>query len=120
MQVTRLRPCPTASPRANTTPFLEASYIADLTVDGQPLNAYAKALATFGVKTAATSGTIVVGADWALDKNLGRGQVYDMLHPLSSDAATRRGPTATFRHSTTSACSSRTIRRSPSAARGSK
>ena len=54
-----------------------------------PLNAYAKALATFGVKTAATSSTIVAGADWALDKNLGRGQVYDMLHPLSSDAATR-------------------------------
>lgn len=90
MQVTRPTAVPNSlAPGEHDAQFLEASYIADLTVDGQPLNAYAKALATFGVKTAATSSTIVAGADWALDKNLGRGQVYDMLHPLSSDAATR-------------------------------
>lgn len=90
MQVTR----PTAVPNSlvpgeHDAQFLEPSYIADLTVDGRPLNAYAKIVASFGIESAATSSSLIAGADWALDKNLGRGQVYDMLRPLSSDAATR-------------------------------
>ena len=89
-QVTRPTAVPNSlSPGEHDAQFLEPSYIADLTVDGQPLNAYAKAVAKFGIESATTSSTIIAGADWSLDKNLGRGQVYDMLRPLSSDASTR-------------------------------
>ena len=90
MQITRPTAVPNSlSPGERDAQFLEASYIADLTVDGQPLNAYAKAVAKFGIESAVTGSTIIAGADWTLDKNLGRGQVYDMLRPLSSEASTR-------------------------------
>lgn len=85
---------PTAAPNSLTqgehdAVFLDPTYIGEMTVDGQPLTAYAKAVATFGLKSAATNSTISAGADWALDKNLGKGQVYDMTKPLFSDVSTR-------------------------------
>lgn len=90
MQITRPTAIPNSlSPGEHDAQFLEASYIGDLTVDGRPLSAYAKAVAKFGVESTRTSSTIIAGADWALDKNLGRGQVYDLLRPLSADATTR-------------------------------
>ncbi len=71
---------------------LEASYTGKMEVDGQPLSAFAKFMATFGFSTDNTSSTLLAGGDWSMDKNLGRGQIFDMAHPIFSGIATRPYP----------------------------
>lgn len=60
-----------------------AEYTAHYLCDGKPFNAYVKVKGVMGFKTPYTLHTIKVGANWDLAKNFGRGQVYDMHHPLS-------------------------------------
>lgn len=57
----------------------EASYLCD----GKPFTAYLKAKAIMGFSALNTFSTVKVGANWDIAKNFGRGQVYDMTHPLS-------------------------------------
>lgn len=71
---------------------LEASYTAHMSVDGQPLSAFVKCMASFAFSTSHSHSSIVAGADWSLDKNLGRGQVFDMTRPLFSGVAARPYP----------------------------
>ncbi|WP_290540054.1 TonB-dependent receptor [Alistipes sp.] len=71
---------------------IEASYTARMTVDGRPLSAFVKWMASFAFSTARSRSSIVAGADWSLDKNLGRGQVFDMTRPIFSGVAARPYP----------------------------
>jgi len=67
----------------NEAQAVYAEYTAHYLCDGKPFNAYVKVKGVMGFKTPYTLHTIKVGANWDLAKNFGRGQVYDMHHPLS-------------------------------------
>lgn len=67
----------------NEAQAVYAEYTAHYLCDGKPFNAYVKAKGVMGFKAPYTLHTIKVGANWDLAKNFGRGQVYDMHHPLS-------------------------------------
>ncbi len=67
----------------NEAQAVYAEYTAHYLCDGKPFNAYVKAKGIMSFKTPHTSHTIKLGANWDLAKNFGRGQVYDMHHPLS-------------------------------------
>ena len=67
----------------NEAQAVYAEYTAHYLCDGKPFNAYVKVKGVMGFKTPYTLHTIKVGANWDLAKNFGRGQVYDMHHPLN-------------------------------------
>ena len=67
----------------NEAQAVYAEYTAHYLCDGKPFNTYVKVKGVMGFKTPYTLHTIKVGANWDLAKNFGRGQVYDMHHPLS-------------------------------------
>ena len=69
-----------------TVPF---RYEATLKVDGKPFYAYIKALSKFRAKTASTSHDFKIGADWNMDKNYGKGVIFDPNHPFSPDMNVR-------------------------------
>ena len=71
---------------------LDASYTAEMTVEGRPMSAYVKAAATFAAATDNSRNTFIAGGDWSMDKNFGRGQVVDLAHPLFSGLASRPRP----------------------------
>lgn len=58
-------------------------YVAWYLSDGKPFNAYAKVKANFALTSGPLSSTLLAGLDWSYSKNFGRGQVYDLAHPLS-------------------------------------
>ena len=90
---------------------LDASYTAEMTVEGRPMSAYVKAAATFAAATDNSRNTFIAGGDWSMDKNFGRGQVVDLAHPLFSDWPRARDHTATYPHSTIWRYSPRPTRR---------
>lgn len=63
--------------------FLPYHYISNVTVDGRPLNLYAKLKALFAYNSGQLAQRIHVGAEWKMDKNYGRGQEYDPALPVS-------------------------------------
>lgn len=71
---------------------LDASYTAEMTVEGRPMSAYVKAAATFAAATDNSRNTFIAGGDWSMDKNFGRGQAVDLAHPLFSGLASRPRP----------------------------
>lgn len=71
---------------------LEASYIGSMMVEGRPMTAYFKSVATFAAATDNSRNTFVVGGDWSMDKNFGRGQVVDLARPIFSGLAARPRP----------------------------
>ncbi len=72
--------------------LLEPSFIGEMTIDGRPLNAFAKAVATFRIDSDASSNTILAGVDWVMDKNLGEGVVYDVARPVFPESSLRPRP----------------------------
>lgn len=69
--------------------IVPASYDATLLVDGKPFYGYAKAVATFNADTERSRNTLLLGADWAMDKNYGRGLVFDVARPFSPKMSSR-------------------------------
>ena len=69
--------------------IIPASYDATLLVDGKPFYGYAKAVATFNADTERSRNTLRVGADWAMDKNYGRGLVFDVARPFNAEMGSR-------------------------------
>ena len=59
-------------------------------VDGRPLGIFMKAQADFSLPTSWMSNRLKIGADWQLDKNLGKGQLFDPLFPLYPGLSTRQ------------------------------
>lgn len=67
----------------NEAAAVYAEYVADYLCDGKPFNAYVKAKGVMQFKALQTDNTVKFGLNWDINKNFGRGQVYDMEHPLS-------------------------------------
>ena len=63
--------------------FLPYHYVAEYEVEGLPFYSNLRAEAEFGVKTGAIQHTLTAGAEWQLNKNYGRGQIYDITRPLN-------------------------------------
>lgn len=62
--------------------LLFGEYMAEYAVDGKPFNAYAKLSADLDFRTDWLKNTVKAGTEWSLSKNFGRGQEYDLSHPL--------------------------------------
>ena len=69
--------------------IITAYYDATLLVDGKPFYGYAKAIAIFNADTERSRNTLRVGADWSMDKNYGRGLVFDVARPFSPQMDSR-------------------------------
>ena len=69
--------------------LLFKEYVADYLCDGKPFNAFVKAKANLGYKTATTQHDIKLGGEWNYTKNFGRGQVYDLSRPLAGSWSSR-------------------------------
>lgn len=64
--------------------FLPYHYISNVTVDGKPLNWYAKLKGLFDINlSCGLSQHINTGIEWKMDKNYGNGQQYDPSRPIS-------------------------------------
>ena len=57
-------------------------YDASQDVDGKPLNVFLKLNARLQIPSRTVANTLLVGADWNVDKNYGRGQVFDPERPV--------------------------------------
>ncbi|WP_071145441.1 TonB-dependent receptor [Bacteroides ihuae] len=85
---------PTAIP--NTTEqgesdgiYLPANWVSELIVDGKPLSLFAQGSTTSNFTTLNIVHNLLTGLEWTYDKNFGKGQVYDVTRPPSSDMSTR-------------------------------
>lgn len=65
--------------------FLPNTYISEEYVDGKPLNLFIQAKADFDFKTNIVNHKSLVGLEYTMDKNYGKGQVFDPLHPSNGD-----------------------------------
>ncbi|MCR4592170.1 MAG: TonB-dependent receptor [Bacteroidaceae bacterium] len=66
-------------------------YVYDATqeVDGKPLNVFVKLNARLQIPSTRVANTLLLGMDWNVDKNYGRGQVFDPERPVYPSAQTR-------------------------------
>ena len=62
--------------------ILPYSYTATHCVDGKPFNMFFKVNAKLQVPSQRISNTLLLGADWNVDKNYGKGQIFDVNLPL--------------------------------------
>lgn len=72
--------------------LLPYRYTADVAVDGKPMNAFIKAVLGLGGFTGNVQHTGKAGLDWKYDKNWGKGQIYDITRPLSTNNTNRPRP----------------------------
>ncbi len=72
--------------------YLPYNYVASHQVDGRPLNAFVKLVSVLRADIGKVFNEIKAGADWTMDKNLGRGQIYDPYRPVYADVTTRPRP----------------------------
>ena len=73
----------------NDAYILPFKYTGHHEVDGKPVNAYAKLNVRLQVPNNTVSNTLLLGMDWNLDKNLGRGQVFDPHTPVYTGISSR-------------------------------
>ena len=73
----------------NDAYILPFKYTGHHEVDGKPVNAYVKLNARLQIPNNTVSNTLLLGADWNLDKNLGRGQVFDPHTPVYPGMSSR-------------------------------
>lgn len=69
--------------------FLIGEYISDYRSEGKPLNAFLKASLSGNILSGIISNKYKAGIEWNLSKNLGDGQVYDLMRPLSASWTSR-------------------------------
>lgn len=62
--------------------LLFSEYIADYLSDGKPLNGFIKLKGDFSFKPFKIKNDLKIGGEWNYSKNLGKGQVYDLSHPI--------------------------------------
>jgi len=65
--------------------IVPATYNATLQVDGRPMYIFASTVASFRVGIH----RLKAGAEWNMDKNFGKGYIYDVTRPLSTSMGTR-------------------------------
>lgn len=76
----------------NDAYILPFKYLGHQEVDGKPMNAYSKVNVRLQVPNNVVSNTLLLGADWNMDKNLGRGQVFDPHTPVYPGISSRQRP----------------------------
>ena len=69
--------------------ILPYTYDATQEVDGQPLNLFVKLNARLQIPSRKVANTLLIGADWNMDKNYGCGQVFDPERPVYPTAQIR-------------------------------
>jgi hypothetical protein len=69
--------------------YLLSEYIADYLSEGKPVNIFVKARANGSLPLAGVVNDWKLGGEYSFSKNYGRGQVYDLSHPLSASWTTR-------------------------------
>ncbi|MDE6490020.1 MAG: TonB-dependent receptor [Muribaculaceae bacterium] len=79
----------TMAPGVHDGQYLLSGYVASYHSDGRPLHLFAKLRATGSLRWKGLQANHLAGIEWTLDKNLGRGQVYDLTRPLSAGWTTR-------------------------------
>ena len=72
--------------------WLTSQYIATGGSESLPFTTFSKLAARFGTHGARAQHNMLVGVDWQMNKNYGRGQIYDPLYPLSPGMSTRPRP----------------------------
>ena len=90
VQLSRMTVAPLSKEEGeNDAYILPFKYIGHHEVEGKPLNVFAKLNARVQIPNNRLSNTLLVGADWNLDKNLGRGQVFDPHTPVYTSVSSR-------------------------------
>lgn len=70
--------------------ILPYTYTASHSADGKPLNLFLKANVHLQVPSRLLSNSLLLGADWNIDKNYGDGQVFNPLLPLYPGMSARQ------------------------------
>lgn len=64
--------------------YLPYHYVADLRVDGKPIYASLRMNSEWRFRALDASHKVLLGGEWNLNKNLGRGPIYDLTRPLNA------------------------------------
>lgn len=64
--------------------YLNGEYVSDYRCDGRPINFFIKGKAQGSTSFGVLKLTYKSGFEWTYSKNIGRGQLYDLSHPLST------------------------------------
>ena len=91
VQLSRMTVAPLSKEEGeNDAYILPFKYIGHHEVDGKPVNAFIKLNARLQIPSNTVSNTLLIGTDWNLDKNLGRGQVFDPYKPVYTGISSRQ------------------------------
>ena len=91
VQLSRMTVAPLSKEEGeNDAYILPFKYIGHHEVEGKPVNAYIKLNARLQIPNNTVSNSLLLGADWNLDKNLGRGQVFDPMKPVYTGISSRQ------------------------------
>ena len=91
VQLSRMTVAPLSKEEGeNDAYILPYKYIGHHEVEGKPVNAYVKLNARLQIPNNSISNSLLLGADWNLDKNLGRGQVFDPMRPVYTGISSRQ------------------------------
>ncbi len=91
VQLSRMTVAPLSKEEGeNDAYILPFKYIGHHEVEGKPVNAFIKLNARLQIPNDKISNTLLIGTDWNLDKNLGRGQVFDPLTPVYTGISSRQ------------------------------
>ena len=91
VQLSRMTVAPMSKEEGeNDAYILPFKYTGHHEVEGKPLNLFAKLNARFQIPNNVVSNTLLIGADWNIDKNLGRGQVFDPMKPVYTGISSRQ------------------------------
>lgn len=90
VQLSRMMPALTTTEEGeHTVAILPYTYYGQHDVDGKPFNLFARVNAKLQVPTDKVANTLLIGADFSLDKNYGEGQKFDPLAPLYTGTSVR-------------------------------
>ena len=91
VQLSRMTVAPLSKEEGeNDAYILPYKYIGHHEVEGKPVNAYVKLNARLQIPNNRVSNSLLLGADWNLDKNLGRGQMFDPMKPVYTGISSRQ------------------------------
>ena len=91
VQLSRMTVAPLSKEEGeNDAYILPFKYIGHHEVDGKPVNAFIKFNARLQIPSNTISNTLLIGTDWNIDKNLGRGQVFDPMKPVYTGISSRQ------------------------------
>ena len=91
VQLSRMTVAPLSKEEGeNDAYILPFKYVGHHEVDGKPLNIFAKMNVRLHVPSNQIANTLLVGIDWNMDKNMGRGQVFSPYTPVYTSISSRQ------------------------------